>query len=138
MEILLLIMYWLVFEFFWRSSAWAQDLPVDSHHLLHSAFLPGETSVSAGGLMAAQLQSLLFTAQTLVLAGDAEQPSGLEGQLAVPQPSVRQVALAAALAELSGAALAEEVGEQLGMLWPMRLQPALHRALPYLSLCTDR
>ncbi len=54
------------------------------------------------------------------------------------QPTVRQVALAASLAGLSGAALAEEVGDQLGMLWPTRLQPALLRALPYLALCTDR
>ena len=52
-------------------------------------------------------------------------------------PSVRQVALAASLAGLPGTALAE-VGDQLGMLWPNRIQPALLRALPYLSLCTDR
>ena len=75
---------------------------------------------------------------TSCFAGDSGQQSVPEGQSAVPLPSVRQVALAASLAELSGAALAEEVGEQLGMLWPMRVQPALLRALPYLSLCTDR
>ena len=54
------------------------------------------------------------------------------------QPSMRQVALAASMAGLSASALAEEVGEQLSMLWPTRLQPALLRALPYLALCTDR
>lgn len=49
-----------------------------------------------------------------------------------------QIALAASLASLSAAALAEEVGAQLGMLWPTRVLPALLRALPYLSLYTDR
>ena len=63
---------------------------------------------------------------------------GLEGHLAASQPSVRQLALAVSLAGLSGAALAEEVGEHLGMLWPTRLQPALQRALPYTALRTDR
>lgn len=49
-----------------------------------------------------------------------------------------QVALAASLASLSAAALAEEVGDELGMLWPTRVLPALLRALPYLALYTDR
>lgn len=49
-----------------------------------------------------------------------------------------QVALAASLASLSGSALAEEVGHELGMLWPTRVLPALLKALPYLALYTDR
>ena len=71
------------------------------------------------------------------VAGNARQPSA-EGQVAASSPTVQQVALAASLASLCGAALAEEVGDELGMLWPTRVQPALLRALPYLSLYSDR
>ncbi|DBA97235.1 TPA: hypothetical protein ACH3X1_014983 [Trebouxia sp. C0004] len=86
-----------------------------------------------------ELQALLVGCLSSgTVAGDASQPAGPQGQLVPSQPTVRQVALAASLAGLSGAALAEEVGDQLGMLWPTRLQPALLRALPYLALCTDR
>ncbi|KAL0055275.1 hypothetical protein WJX82_009859 [Trebouxia sp. C0006] len=86
-----------------------------------------------------ELQALLVGCLSSGIApGDALQPPDPEGQLVPSQPTVRQVALAASLAGLSGAALAEEVGDQLGMLWPTRLQPALLRALPYLALCSDR
>ena len=72
------------------------------------------------------------------LADSAAQLPSSEGQLASSCPSVLQIALAASLASLSAAALAEEVGDELGMLWPTRVLPALLRALPYLSLYTDR
>ncbi|KAL3133047.1 hypothetical protein ABBQ38_006953 [Trebouxia sp. C0009 RCD-2024] len=81
-----------------------------------------------------------------------QQQHGLdvESEAAVCQPVVvvtsrmvellqpHEVALAASLASLSGSALAEEVGHELGMLWPTRVLPALLRALPYLTLYTDR
>lgn len=72
------------------------------------------------------------------LAGCAAQLPSSEGQLGCSSPSVLQIALAASLASLSPAALAEEAGDELGMLWPTRVLPALLRALPYLSLYTDR
>lgn len=71
-------------------------------------------------------------------AGCVAQLPSSEGQLGCSSPSVLQIALAAAMASLSPAALAEEVGDELGMLWPTRVLPALLRALPYLSLYTDR
>lgn len=74
----------------------------------------------------------------MVFPGSAGQLLGVEGQEAPNSPTVRQVALAASVTILAGAALAEEVGDELGMLWPTRVQPALLRALPYLSLCSDR
>lgn len=73
-----------------------------------------------------------------LLAGCASQLPSSEGQLGCSSPSVLQIALAASLACLSPAALAEEVGDELGMLWPTRVLPALLRAQPYLSLYTDR
>ena len=73
-----------------------------------------------------------------MFADDAAQLPSTEGQLPYSSPSILQVALAASLASLSASALAEEVGNELGMLWPTRVLPALLRALPYLTLYTDR
>ena len=73
-----------------------------------------------------------------MFADDAAQLPSTEGQLPYSGPSILQVALAASLASLSASALAEEVGNELGMLWPTRVLPALLRALPYLTLYTDR
>ena len=51
---------------------------------------------------------------------------------------LRQVALAASLATLAPGPLLEELADELGMLWPTRIQPALLRAQQYLPLWTDR
>lgn len=51
---------------------------------------------------------------------------------------LRQVALAASLAALAPGPLLEELADELGMLWPTRIQPALLRAQQYLPLWTDR
>ncbi|KAL3133044.1 hypothetical protein ABBQ38_006950 [Trebouxia sp. C0009 RCD-2024] len=86
-----------------------------------------------------ELQAMFVGALSTGLAPDeGAQPPSSEGQLTCSSPSMLQVALAASLASLSGSALAEEVGHELGMLWPTRVLPALLRALPYLTLYTDR
>lgn len=51
---------------------------------------------------------------------------------------LRQVALAASLAALAPGPLLDELADELGMLWPTRIQPALLRAQHYLRLWTDR
>ncbi|KAL3133056.1 hypothetical protein ABBQ38_006962 [Trebouxia sp. C0009 RCD-2024] len=86
-----------------------------------------------------ELQAMFVGALSTGLAPDeGAQPPSSEGQLTCSSPSMLQVALAASLASLSGSALAEEVGHELAMLWPTRVLPALLRALPYLTLYTDR
>ena len=51
---------------------------------------------------------------------------------------LREIALAASLAALAPGPLLEELADELGMLWPTRIQPALLRAQQYLPLWTDR
>ena len=51
---------------------------------------------------------------------------------------LHQVALAASLAALAPGPLLDELADELGMLWPTRIQPALLRAQQYLPLWTDR
>ena len=56
----------------------------------------------------------------------------------MPAAGLRQVALAASLAALAPGALLEQLADELGLLWPTRIQPALLRAQQYLPLWTDR
>ncbi|KAL0023027.1 hypothetical protein WJX79_001295 [Trebouxia sp. C0005] len=119
-----------------QASGGVESGAATSAQVLYNGSQPFQEPPTTSAWAAAWLQTLRPISG--IVAGDASQPPGSEGQLVPSQPTVRQVALAASLAGLSGAALAEEVGDQLGMLWPTRLQPALLRALPYLALCNDR